>query len=194
MVYDGYQVSPEEYFKETEEYMERFWSNKISSYDLKNRFPRVNTGYRDGKSVSEDYQPEAYDLPEGTIAGDKLAKGENLTAQEKETYEKAYSRYVDLSIMRQAEIDNYKGTKENQELQNAWMNMVTRTCRRWCRRWQIPCSSLVILPPMNSFSRCVRHPHSFARVSGIIWLTNRRCIVIPDGRGRESKLPRHCWI
>ena len=26
--------------------------------------------------------------------------------------------------MRQAEIDNYKGTKENQELQNAWMNMV----------------------------------------------------------------------
>ena len=66
MVYDGYQVSPEEYFKETEEYMERFWSNKISSYDLKNRFPRVNTGYRDGKSVSEDYQPEAYDLPEGS--------------------------------------------------------------------------------------------------------------------------------
>ena len=297
MVYDEYQVSAEEYFKETEEYMERFWSNNISSYDLKNRFPRVNTGYRDGKSVSEDYQPEAYDLPEGsrftshdvamlgfiscgvigidsgeeydrhkkfqevmkelggeeqilkmsqhmlavgerqmqtdsffttesryitkqgigmtnahryvkeavcandlpqiadlckrglesvrthfnlfetrkmvnsyantyacgeilnlldrnpdlaemvgltledrnyyrgmvrlseiikegTIAGDKLAKGENLTAQEKETYEKAYSRYVDLSIMRQAEIDNYKGTKENQELQNAWMNMV----------------------------------------------------------------------
>lgn len=66
MVYDGYQVSPEEYFKETEEYMERFWRNKISSYDLKNRFPRVNTGYRDGKSVSEDYQPEAYDLPEGS--------------------------------------------------------------------------------------------------------------------------------
>ena len=63
-------------------------------------------------------------IKEGTIAGDKLAKGENLTAQEKETYEKAYSRYVDLSIMRQAEIDNYKGTKENQELQNAWMNMV----------------------------------------------------------------------
>ena len=39
-------------------------------------------------------------IKEGTIAGDKLAKGENLTAQEKETYEKAYSRYVDLSIMR----------------------------------------------------------------------------------------------
>ena len=38
MLYDGYQVSPEEYFKETEEYMERFWSNNISSYDLKNRF------------------------------------------------------------------------------------------------------------------------------------------------------------
>ena len=42
-------------------------------------------------------------IKEGTIAGDKLAKGENLTAQEKETYEKAYSRYVDLSIMRQAD-------------------------------------------------------------------------------------------
>ena len=26
----------------------------------------MNTGYRDGKSVSEDYQPEAYDLPEGS--------------------------------------------------------------------------------------------------------------------------------
>lgn len=299
MVYGQYQVKAEDYFKETEEYMERFWSNNISSYDLENRFPRMNGAYHDGKSVDESFQPEAYEIPEGsrftshdvamlgfiscgvigadqgseyerqqkfeaalkevggaeqvlqrsnralrigarvmqtdsfftmeprylagytngmttahqyvkeavctnnlpqiadlckrgldvvrasfntadsrnlinmyantyacgeilklldrnpelaemvgltpedrtyyrgmvrvseiirqgTIAGDKLAKGENLTAGEKAECERAYSRYVDLSIMKGVEINNYKESKENLERQDEWLQMVQK--------------------------------------------------------------------
>lgn len=65
MRYDNvYEINAEEYFKETEEYMERIMGNRISAYDLANGFRRINSNLsNENRSIDSSYAPERYDLP-----------------------------------------------------------------------------------------------------------------------------------
>lgn len=66
MVYGGIKMEAEEYFAETEQYIERFFGNQISAYDVKNGFPRVSNAYENHYRAVTDYKPEGYEIPEGS--------------------------------------------------------------------------------------------------------------------------------
>ena len=66
MVYSGVEMEAEEYFAETEQYIERFFGNRISDYDLEKGFPRVNSALKgyEFRAITNEYQPKGYKIPE----------------------------------------------------------------------------------------------------------------------------------